>query len=150
VREHVIITVDGRIVRLQQVAGNRHDVQGLYALLTSRFTGTLLGDTAYWPRPSKREALRTQGIEVLAVPYPQDAFRHPPEVSALIDKHRHRVERFISLFDQQFHADRTRCRSLKHYQARRWTKALTHNVSRFINQQHDWPTESVQHFRLAS
>jgi hypothetical protein len=150
VREHLIVTEGGLIVLLQQMPGNRHDVQGLYALLKTSFTGTLLGDTAYWPRPKKRDALRAKGIEVVAVPYPQDRYRHPPKVAALLDANRHRIERLTSLFNQQFHAHRTLCRSLKHYCARRWTKALAHNVSRFINSRHKRPVESVQHFRLAA
>lgn len=146
----MIITPSGLIVFLQQLPGNRHDVQGLYALLKTSFTGTLLGDTAYWPRPDKREQLCCKGIEVLAVPYPQDSYRHPPELAALIDASRHRVDRLIALLNQQFHAHRTLCRSPKHYRARRWTKALAHNVSRYINGTHHWPGESVQHFRLAA
>jgi hypothetical protein len=150
VREHLIVTKNGLIVFVQQIAGHRHDVQGLYALLNTSFSGTLLGDTAYWPRPAKREELTGHGIQVLADTDPRWHFKHPPEVAALIDTYRHRIERWTSLFNQQFHADRTLCRSVKHYVARRWTKALAHDVSRYINAAHHWRLESVQHFRLAS
>jgi hypothetical protein len=150
VREHLILTKSGRIAFVQQVAGHRHDVQGLYALLETSFSGTLLGDTAYWPRPDKRQELARHGIQVFADTDRRWRFQHTPQVAALIDEYRHRIERWTSLFNQQFHADRTLCRSVKHYVARRWTKALAYDVSRYINAANRWPLESVQHFHLAS
>src|SRR5207244_144151 len=42
VREHLIYTPEGRIAFIQQIPGNRHDVNGLYALLKTSFKGSLL------------------------------------------------------------------------------------------------------------
>ena len=50
VREHLMVTPQGRIAAVVQIPGHRHDVQGLYALLKTSFAGHLLGDNAYWPQ----------------------------------------------------------------------------------------------------
>ena len=149
-REHLIVTRRGLIAHIKQTPGNRHDVNGLYALLEDSFRGLLLGDTGYWPRRKYRRLLARKGIEVAAATCKAWHFQNPPEIAELINSLRRPVERFIGLYDQQFHADRTRSRSLRHYMARRWTKALAHNASRYINSTHGWPFESTQHFRLAS
>ena len=135
---------------MQQVPGNRHDVQGLYALLKSTFVGHLLGDNAYWPRAEKRERLERKGITVMAASRSNWHFQYPPKQKAWLKRTRGRVERRIGLFDKQFHADRTLCRSPRHYRARRWTKALAHNVSRYVNAAEKLPRESLAHFRLAA
>ncbi len=144
------MTPGGGIAFIEQLAGNRHDVQGVYALLKTDFCGLLMGDTAYWPRPSERKKLAEKGIEVLASTDPRWGFQNPPEVAAWINRHRHCLDRWISLFNQQFHANRTLCRNPRHHDARRWTKALAFNAARYINMIHGWPKESVQHFRLAA
>jgi hypothetical protein len=59
------------------------------------------------------------------------------------------VERRIGLFDQEFHAGRTLCRSRRHYEARCWAKVLSHNLSRYLNRKLRRPRESLMHFRLA-
>jgi len=150
VREHLIVTQGGLIAFLQQVGGNRHDVQGLYALLESSFEGLLVGDGGYWPKIAPRKALAAKGIQVIAATCANWHFQNPPEIAELINKHRRPIERVIGLFDQQFNAAKTLCRSPKHYHARRWTKALAHNVSRYINAKNTWPIESTAHFRAAS
>jgi hypothetical protein len=149
VREHVIVTQGGLIAFIHQMPGNRHDVMGLYDLLTTTFTGHLIGDSGYWPKPKPRAALAAKGITITAATCKAWHYQNPPEVAKLIDKHRQPVERNVGLFDQQFHAGRTFCRSLKHYCARRWTKALAHNLSRYLNSKHKWPRESLIHFRIA-
>jgi hypothetical protein len=150
VREHPIFTPQGYIASVQQVPGNRHDVQGLYALLKSSFVGHLLGDNAYWPRAEKRDQLARQGITVMAASRSNWHFQYPPRQKAWLKRTRGRVERRIGLFDKQFHADRTLCRSERHYYARRWMKALAHNVSRHVNAAEKLPLESLAHFRLAA
>jgi hypothetical protein len=77
VREHLVFTPQGRIAFLQLMPGNRHDVQGLYALLETEFSGTLLGDNAYWPRKEKREELLRHGIEVVAESRSNWKFQYP-------------------------------------------------------------------------
>ncbi|GEM_PF-5736344 len=57
VREHLIFTPQGRIAFTLQIAGNRHDVNGLYALLKSSFHGHLFGDNAYWPKAKNAPSL---------------------------------------------------------------------------------------------
>ena len=69
---------------------------------------------------------------------------------ARLKRWRGQVERRIGLFDGQFHAGRTLCRSRRHYEARRWAKVLSHNLSRHLNRKLRRPTESVAHFRLAA
>ena len=59
VREHLFFTLDGRLAFMVQVAGNRHDTQGLYALLKTAFQGALLADNGYWPSREKREELES-------------------------------------------------------------------------------------------
>lgn len=144
------MTPGGGIAFVLQLAGNRHDVQGLYALLKTTLAGLLLGDTAYWPCASARKKLAEKGLEVLARTDRRWQFQNPPEVAAWIDRHRHHLDRVISLFNQQFHGDRTLCRSPRHHQARRWSKVLAFNASRFLNMIHGWPVESMVHFRLAA
>lgn len=145
-----MFTPGGRIAFVLQVPGNRHDVQGLYGLLKTAFRGHLLGDNSYWPRPSKREALARRGITVAAATRSNWTVRNIAEDEALLKEWRGQVERRIGLFDQQFHADRTPCRSPRHYEARRWTKVLSHNLSRHINPELGRPPESLAHFRLVA
>lgn len=135
---------------MQQVPGHRHDVQGLYALLKSAFVGHLLGDNAYWPKAEKRARLERKGITIMAASRSNWRFQYPPEVKAWLKRTRGRVERKIGLFDAQFHAGRTLCRSPRHYRARRWMKALSHNLSRHVNAAEKLPRESLAHFRLAA
>lgn len=145
-----MFTPGGRIAFVLQVPGNRHDVQGLYGLLKTTFRGHLLGDNAYWPRAHKREALARQGVTVAAATRSNWTVRNSAEDEALLKEWRGSVERRIGLFDQQFHADRTLCRSRRHYEARRWTKVLSHNLSRHINPKLERPPESLAHFRLVA
>lgn len=149
-REHLVFTPQGRIAFVVEMPGNRHDVQGLYALLATAFEGHLLGDNAYWPRGSKREELARKGIHVTAESRSNWNFQYPPITKAWIKALRGRVERRIALFDAQFHAGRTHCRSLKHYTARRWAKALAHDCSRHVSTARQLPEESCAHFRLAA
>jgi hypothetical protein len=69
-----------------------------------------------------------------------------PQEQALLAQ-RWSVERRIGLFDRQFHAERTLCRSRRHYEARRWTKVLSHNLSRHVNQERHWQIESLAKLR---
>jgi hypothetical protein len=151
VREHLIFTPGGRVAFVLQVPGNRHDTQGLYSLLRSSFTGCLLADNGYWPNQKKREALLRQQIKVIAAARSngKKAVNTPAE-KVLLKKWRGRVERRIGLFDVQFHANRTLCRSEKHYRARRWAKALTHNASRHINAALGRPLESLAQLRAVA
>ena len=66
VREHLIFTPQGRIACVLQVAGNRHDINGLYEFLKNSFAAQLIGDNAYWPKASLREELSAQGVTVIA------------------------------------------------------------------------------------
>lgn len=150
VREHLIFTPEGRIAFALQIAGNRHDVNGLYALLKTSFQGHLLGDNAYWPKAEKRSELAAKEITVTADTRSNWHIKNPPEEQELLDTWRGRVERRIGLFDTQFHAGRTFCRSLKHYCARRWTKICTHNFSRHLNNELNRPEESLMHYQLAA
>ena len=122
---------------------------GLYDLLTTAFAGHLIGDSGYWPKAKPRAALAAKGITIDAATCPKWTFQNPPKTAELINSHRRPVERIIGLYNQQFHAGTTRCRSPKHYHARRWTKALAHNLSLYINYTNNWPLESLVHFRLA-
>jgi hypothetical protein len=150
VREHLLFTPDGRIAFVLQVPGNRHDSQGLYGLLRTTFHGHLLGDNAYWPRADKRQALARKGITVAAATKKTWKVKNTPEDEALLQQWRGSVERRIGLFDRQFNAPRTLCHSRRHYEARRWTKVLSHNLSRHLNGKLRRPLESVAHFRLAA
>jgi hypothetical protein len=145
-----VFTPGGRIAFVLQVPGNRHDVQGLYGLLKTTFHGHLLGDNAYWPKAAKREALARKGITVTAATRSNWKVRNTAEETALLKQWRGKVERRIGLFDAQFYAGRTLCRSPRHYEARRWFKVLSHNLSRHLNCKLRRPRESVAHFRLAA
>ena len=145
----MVFTPGGRIAFVLQVPGNRHDVQGLYGLMRTTFRGHLVGDNAYWPKAAKREALARRGITVTAATRSNWNVETTAEDKALL-KRRGKVERPIGLFDRQFNAGRTLCRSRRHYEARRWTKVLSHNLSRHVNRKLRRPRESVAHFRLAA
>jgi len=125
-------------------------VIGLYSLLETSFTGHLIGDNAYWPKRDKRKALEEKGITVTAATRDDWHIRNSPQVASRISKVRYVIERRIHLFNEQFHAHRTLCRSRKHYLARRWTKAVAYNVTRYINSKNNWNYESVIHFQIAS
>ena len=150
VREHLFFTLDGRLAFMLQVAGNRHDTQGLYALLKTAFQGVLLADNGYWPNAGKRKELAEHGVTVLACPRSNQKFRHSPEDAALLKKHRPHAERFIGLFDAQFKAARTLNRNVKNYMARRWCKGMAHNSSRLANHRRAWAKASVAHLRCVS
>ena len=149
-REHLVFTPGGRIAFVLQVPGNRHDVQGLYGLLKTTFRGRLLGDNAYWPKAAKREALTQKGITVTAAARSNWKVRNTAEEKTLLRQWRGKVERRIGLFDRQFNAGRTLGRGPRHYEARRWFKVLSHNLSRHLNRKIRRPRESVAHFRLAA
>lgn len=146
----MVFTPQGRIACSLQIPGNRHDVQGLYALLKTPFIGHLLGDNAYWPRESKRRELVDHGITVMAASRSNWKFQYSKKERRWLNRTRAGVERRIGLFDAQFHAGRTLCRSLKHHLARRSAKALAHNCSRHANSVWNWPGESVAHFHAAA
>ena len=149
VREHLIVTPDGYIACVLQLAGNRHDVNGLYEFLKNSFAIHLIGDKAYWPKASLREELAAQSVTVTAPVRSNMKAKNTAAEKKLLKK-RGRIERIIGLFDRQFHADRTLNRSRRHYEARRWTKVVAHNLSRHINVAQSFPIESLQHYRLAS
>ena len=146
----MIFTPDGRIAFVQQIPGNRHDVQGLYALLKTNFTGHLLGDNAYWPREKKRSQLERKGITVAAATRSNWKVQNTAKDTALLKRWRGTVERRIGLFDRQFNAGRTLCRSVRHYEARRWAKVMSHNASRYINRESQRPEESLEYLRIAA
>lgn len=135
---------------LVQIPGNRHDVQGLYALLNTTFQGHLLGDNAYWPREEMDCALIRRGICMTAKTREGFTFQYPPHFRDELHRERARIERRISLFNVQFHAGRTLNRSAHHYRARRWTKALAHNLTRDINTSLGMPLESIAAFRAVA
>jgi hypothetical protein len=150
VREHLIFTSRGYLAFVLSVPGNRHDVNGLYALLKTTFNGTLLGDSAYQPNKTKNEELCTHGIHVQAEQKSNAKQPRPKKLRALIHARRSKIERRIGLFDKQFNAEQTLNRTVRHYNARRWTKALAHNCSRYLNATQHWPAESVAHFHSAA
>ena len=122
----------------------------MYSFLDTSFRGCLLADNGYWPKDDKRIALEEHGITIVACTRSNQKYRYSQGDAVLLKKHRPHVERFIALFDQQFNATRIRCRSFKNYVTRRWTKALAHNASRFINKENQWPINSVAHLRKVS
>jgi hypothetical protein len=150
VREHLIVTPEGRISMLVQIPGNRHDVQGLYALLNTTFRGHLIGDNAYWPREEMDHALIRHGICMTAKTREGFKFEYPACFRDELKRERAHIERRISLFNIQFHAGRTLNRSKHHYLARRWTKALAHNLTREINASFGLPLESIASFRAVA
>lgn len=150
VREHLIFTPHGYLARLLAVSGNRHDVNGLYALLKTPFKGALLGDSAYQPNAAKNKKLQAQGIRMHAEQKANAKEPRPASLREWLHARRSKIERRIGLFDKQFHAERTLNRSVRHYHARRWTKALAHNCSRRINAAQNRPVESVAHFHAAA
>jgi hypothetical protein len=130
--------------------GRSHVDPALGEIAGDSFAGHLLGDNAYWPRAERRAQLAEQEITVQAASRSNWRFQYPPAEQAWLKRTRGGVERRIGLFDQQFDAGRTRCRSVTHLWARRWTKALAHNASRQINAALRRPLESVQHLHLAA
>lgn len=108
VREHLAFTPGGYIAFVQQLPGNRHDIQGLYALLKTSFQGHLLGDNAYWPKACKRAQLAEKGVTVTAATRSNWKVQNTPAEKALLRKHRGKVERRVGLLNQQFCANRIR------------------------------------------
>lgn len=149
VREHAVFTTNGHILHLAQTPGNRHDVNGLYALLRDSFAGHLVGDNAYWPKEQKRMALAEHGVTITAATRSNWTIEQTAWEKALL-KQRGEIERFLALFNRQFHADRTLNRSRRHYLARRWAKAAAHNAARLLNHRLHLPKEAYQHFHLAA
>ena len=149
-REHLIFTPGGRVAFQVQLPGNQHDVNGLYALLGSTFKGTLLADNAYTPKADKRKALSQLGIRIHAVPKKNAQLPLAPNLLQWLRVKRSPVERRIALFDEQFHAERTLNRSVRHYRARRAFKALRNNCSRHANAALGRPIHSVAHFHAAA
>lgn len=135
---------------LIQIPGNRHDVQGLYALLNTTFRGHLIGDNAYWPQEKMDRALIRSGICMTANTREGFKFQYPAFFREELKHERARIERRISLFNSQFHAGRTLNRAEHHYLARRWTKALAHNLTRDINAHFGLPVESIASFRAVA
>jgi len=133
-----------------QLSGEQHDVNGLYALLKTSFSGVLYADNGYWPNLEKREELLTHGITVCAVPKKNAKLPLAPSLNKYLRKRRGAVERFIALFDEQFHAGLTLNRSERHYRARRTFKLLSHNCSRVANAALHCSIHSVAHFHAAA
>ena len=130
--------------------GNRHDVHGAYALLKTAFTGVFYADNAYTPKASEREKLLAKGIHICAVPKQNAKLPLAPCLDAYLRKERGVIERFIALYNQQFHAGRTLNRSVRHYLARRAFKLLSHNCSRVTNAALQRSIHSVAHFHAAA
>jgi hypothetical protein len=130
--------------------GNRHDVQGLYALLQTSFRGQLIGDNAYWPQERVDYALTRHGIYMTADTRKGFKYQHPPEFRSELIRLRHRIERYISLFDMQCNAGRTLNRSARHYTARRWTKALATNTAKAVNQLLEYPLSRYSHLHAVA
>jgi hypothetical protein len=65
-REHMAFTPDSTRPSALQLAGNRHDIQGLYAILETSFRGSILADKSYWPMQDKRVELEETGITGIA------------------------------------------------------------------------------------
>jgi hypothetical protein len=97
VREHLIVTPGGMISGLIQIPGNRHDVNGLYALLKTAFKGTLIGDSAYQPNPKKRAKLTTQSIRIFAIPKSNSKLPLAPVLIDWLHERRAPIERRIGL-----------------------------------------------------
>ena len=150
VREHLVFTPAGRVAFVLSIPGNRHDVNGLYALLKTPFKGALLGDSAYQPNKTKAAQLQEHGIRVHAEQKSNAKHPRPAPLRNWLHARRSRIERRIGLFDQQFHAHGTLNRAVRHYHARRWAKALAHNCSRHINAHRHLALESVAHFNAAA
>ena len=150
VREHLIFSPHGMIAGVVHVPGNRHDVQGLYALLRTSFRGRLFADNAYTPGAKLDQHLRAREIFVVAQSRKDSRCPLPPRTRAFVHTHRSRVERRIGLFNRQFGAGRTLCRSKRHYCARSWFKVLAHNLSRYLNPKLRYSAERMLHFQLAA
>jgi len=150
VREHLVFTEKGFINYVVQISGNRHDVQGLYALLKTPFKGHLLGDNAYWPRHDQDPKLLKRGIVMTAQTRKGFSFEYESIFKQELHRTRSYVERRIAIFNKQFHADRTLNRSKPHYVARRWCKVAAHNLSRHLNKLFGTPPESCAHFRAVA
>lgn len=131
-REHLIVTPQGNIAHIEQLPARRHDVQGLYALLNTSFTGHLVADNGYWPNPKMRELLLAHGIQVTAGARANQRQQPSAHQKRLLKK-RQIMEPRISGFNRSTNADRTLCRRQKHHRARRWVKALGHNARRRLN-----------------
>lgn len=138
------------IATIQQIPGNRHDSRGLYELLRTSFCGLLLTDNAYTPGRKLDQELRHHNIVVVAQTRKDARCPLPRRTRTFVNCHRRPIERRISLFCQQMHAARTLCRCARHYRARRWAKALTHNLSRYANPKLYRAAETLLHFRLAA
>lgn len=130
--------------------GNRHDVQGLYALLNTSFRGHLIGDNAYWPQEQKDPELVRHGIVMTADTRRGFGFQYPEHFRSALRYERSQIERRISLLNSQFNAGGTLNRCQRHYLARRCTKALALNCSRHTNAWLDLPYESMAHFHAAA
>lgn len=133
-----------------QLPGAQHDVNGLYALLKTSFSGALYADNAYWPKADKREELLAHGITVCVVPKKNAKLSLAPSLDKHLRKQRGVIERFIALYNQQFHAGQTLNRSERHYRARRAFKLLSHNCSRVANAVLYRSIHSLQHFHAAA
>lgn len=133
VREHLVFTPDGYISAVLQVPGNRHDSKGLYEFLKNSFATHLIGDNACWPNDKLRCELKEHNVEVTANVRSNWHITNSKDDDHLF-RHRFRVERFISLFDSQFHATKTLNRSSLHYRVRRIIKAVAYNLSRYLNE----------------
>jgi hypothetical protein len=150
VREHLVCTPGGRIACVAHVAGNRHDVNGLKALLQTSFTGRLYADCAYQPKDRLREKLERRGIRMIAAKKKNAKLPLAPQLAKLQKKRRAPIERRIALHNKHFHAHRTLNRGKKHYIARRWIKALARNTAIHINIENGWRKEAVAHLSAAS
>jgi len=150
VREHLIFTPHGMVTSVTQVPGNRHDVQGLYTLLRTTFHGLLFSDNAYTPGAKLDAQLRAREIVVIAQPRKNSRQPLPRRTRIFVHAKRSHVERRISLFDKQFNAGRTLCRSARYHCTRRWFKALAHNLSRYINPKLRYAAERMLHYRSAA
>lgn len=150
VREHLIFTPSGMLAGAIHLPGNRHDAHGAYALLKTAFTGVFYADNAYTPKPKKRDELLARGIHICAVPKKNALLPLAPCLDEYLRKRRGVIERFIALYNQQFHSGRTLNRSLRHYCARRAFKMLSHNCSRVTNATLKRALHSVAHFHAAA
>ncbi|MCX7935055.1 MAG: transposase [Planctomycetota bacterium] len=146
VREHLIVSLQGHILYLVEVPGNRHDVNGLYALMRESFRGHLIiADNAYWPKQEKRAALAAQGITSLT---------HVTTGTSNLPWKKKNNLNFVGkskeISASSINSSNAQNRNPQHYLARRWTKAVAYNATRLLNHRFHFPSESYLHFHLAA
>ncbi len=132
-RVHVRICWPGVITRVELAPANIHELAVLPDLVEGT-SGKVVADRNYWAPPVK-EALSTQGIELLAPYRTASKDPHPnPKRDTVLSRIRYRIDTVFGQLVERYSIKRMWARDLWHLSSRLLRQVLSHTLCVLLNQ----------------